>query len=471
MEKPAKRFRKNIAGLLVLILSAGMSLHAKVSWAYLWSMRFKASQDTLFTENDNSFYVEIENVTPDSIQISVNSLPPNVSFVSSKKETVLIPRTEAQGGGYVSGTRIILWMRFAKTGYYRIKPVDLTIDGGFYQIPFEAVEVVQNPRFIHPEINVVFQNQNIDSLKSQKKLKAIKINSGDHIVFTVTARYMETVHNVFWNIPENSIFKKIHDYDFSSKSGDSKFITQFQPVATFDWQPLSEGPQSLPEIFITATSYNGSVEDIQCPVYNFNAEKAREFIEHKEEENPFVYAFSEIETAPETNKVREIKMQDISNLIDLHLQERHSFPFSSVVNRRKAYELSLGLPCDYYEPSVVIFFILIGLSIAVLALTIVLIVLRKRTFTAISLCLFIIFSVFTGIYGVHVNSKCGLFIKGEMSPIPEHNIMTGIKIQPGSIVTVIRIAGDWMYIKHNDTYGWIPRESICLLNDLKRSRK
>ena len=81
MEKPAKRFRKNIAGLLILFfLSAGTSLSARVSWAYLWGMRFRPTQDTLFTEDDNSFFVEIENVTPDSVQISVNSLPPNVSF-------------------------------------------------------------------------------------------------------------------------------------------------------------------------------------------------------------------------------------------------------------------------------------------------------------------------------------------------------------------------------------------------------
>ena len=182
MEKPAKRFRKNIAGLLILFfLSAGTSLSAKVSWAYLWGMRFRPTQDTLFTEDDNSFFVEIENVTPDSVQISVNSLPPNVSFVSQKKETVLIPRDESQGGGYAHGTRIILWMRFAKTGSYRIKPIDLTIDGGFYQIPVEGVEIFQNPRFIHPEVNVIFQNQNLESAKNIKN-RILKIKSGEHIV-------------------------------------------------------------------------------------------------------------------------------------------------------------------------------------------------------------------------------------------------------------------------------------------------
>lgn len=461
MEKSAERIRKIIAGLLILAATSCLSLSAKaVSWAYLWGMRFRPTQDTLFTENDNSFFVEIENVTPDSVQISVNSLPPNVSFVSSKKETVLIPRDEAFGGGYTTGTRIILWMRFAKTGSYRIKPIDLTIDGGFYQIPFESVEIFQNPRFIHPEINVVFQNQ---TLESSKKGKFMKINSGDHVVFTVTARYMESIQNIFWNIPEDSIFKKIKDYEFSFPAGDSRFVTQFQPVATFDWQPLSEGDLRLPEIFIAATSYNGSVEDIPCPIFNFKAGKAEQIIQEAREENPFVYAFYETEKSFESKKNIEASPQDISRLVELHIRERHSFPFSSVVDERKAAELELGLPCDYHEPSLMVLLAMVALLTAVFAATIFFVVVRKKTETAIFVSLLIFFSVFTGIYGVRVNSSHGVFTGGVMNPIPEENLMTGVTIQAGSVVSIIRSAGDWMYIRHNDTYGWIPSKSVCLI--------
>lgn len=461
MEKPAERIRKIIARLLILILSAGMSLSAKVSWAYLWGMRFRPSQETLFTENDNSFFVEIENVTPDSVQISVNSLPPNVSFVSSKKETVLIPRDESQGGGYSTGTRIILWMRFAKTGSYRIKPIDLTIDGGFYQIPFESVEIFQNPRFIHPEINVVFQNQNIESSKNMKK--PVKVNAGEHIVFTVNARYMESIQNIFWNIPENSIFKKIKEYEFKFQSGDSKFVTQFQPVATFDWQPLSEGVLSLPEVFLTAISYDGSVEDIKCPVFKFNADKAQPLIHAEDEENPFVYAFHEMGKVSAKRKNIDVKPQEIIALYELHMQERHSFLFSSAAAKRKATEMSLGLPYDYHEPSVVLLGILICIAVLLLGATVASLVFRKKTFTAVFTSIFILAAVFAGIYGVRVKSLRGVFTGGEMSPIPEYNMMTSVTIQAGNVVSIIKIAGDWMYVRHNDTYGWIPSESVCLI--------
>ncbi|MBQ0040350.1 MAG: YrzE family protein [Treponema sp.] len=462
MEKPAKRIRKNIAGLLILFLSAGLSLHAKpVSWAYLWGMRFRPAQDTLFTENDNSFFVEIENVTPDSVQISVNSLPPNVSFVSSKKETVLIPRDESQGGGYATGTRIILWMRFTKTGVFKIKPIDLTIDGGFYQIPFETVEVFQNPRFIHPEINIVFQNQNLESTKNGKK--PMKINAGDHVVFTVTARYMESIQNIFWNIPENSIFKKIRDFEFKSTSDEKKFITQFQSVAAFDWQPLSEGPQTLPEIFITATSYDGSLEDIQCPVFKFNAGKAQEIMARNEEENPFVYAFYETEKPSVEKRNVEAKPQEIISLFELHKAERHSLPFSGVTAARKKAEVALGLPCEYHEPSVVLLMVMTVFCILVFGGIVVFLILKKKTFTAVFASVFILSAVFTGIYAVHVKSQRGIFTGGEMSPIPEYNMVSGVTIQAGSVVSIIRTAGEWMYIKHNDTYGWIPSKNVCLI--------
>lgn len=462
MEKSAKRFRKNIAGLLILFfLSAGTALSAKVSWAYLWGMRFRPTQDTLFTEDDNSFFVEIENVTPDSVQISVNSLPPNVSFVSQKKETVLIPRDESQGGGYAHGTRIILWMRFAKTGNYRIKPIDLTIDGGFYQIPVESVEIFQNPRFIHPEVNVVFQNQNLESSKTNRK-KPLKINAGEHIVFTVTARYMESVQNIFWNIPENSIFKKVRDHEFKS-TGEKNFVTQFQSVATFDWQPLSEGDNVLPEVFITATSYDGSMEDIQCPVYSFKVEKAQELMSETKDENPFVYAFHESEKVAGDRKAVEVKPQEVLALYELHRKERRSFFFSKVTAERKKAEMTLGLPYDYHEPSILVLNLLCLIACIFLGLMVMFLVFRRKTWTAIFASFFILLSVFVGIYGVRVKASRGVFTGGEMSPIPEYNMLTSVTIQPGSVVSIIRIAGEWMYVRHNDTYGWIPSSSVCII--------
>ncbi len=84
MEKYAKRFRTDFPRLLIFVLFFAQTffVFAKpVSWNYLWSLRFRQNQETLFTETDNSFYVEIEGVTPDSIQLAVNSLPHNVSFV------------------------------------------------------------------------------------------------------------------------------------------------------------------------------------------------------------------------------------------------------------------------------------------------------------------------------------------------------------------------------------------------------
>ena len=110
-----------------------------------------------------TIHVEIEGVTPDSIQLAVNSLPHNVSFVSSKKETVMIKSGNGQNEKYSAGTRITIWMKFLKTGFYKISPIDLVINGSFYQIPFNPVEVFENPKFINPQVSVSFNNLNISS--------------------------------------------------------------------------------------------------------------------------------------------------------------------------------------------------------------------------------------------------------------------------------------------------------------------
>ena len=50
-----------------------------------------------------------------------------------------------------------------------------------------------------------------------------------------------------------------------------------------------------------------------------------------------------------------------------------------------------------------------------------------------------------------------------MSPIPEKNILSTVTIQEGSVVYIIRTVGDWMYIRCNNTYGWVLAENIKVI--------
>lgn len=460
MEKYAERFRTDFPRLLifVLLVAYAFPVFAKpVSWNYLWSLRFRQSQETLFTETDNSFYVEIEGVTPDSIQLAVNSLPHNVSFISSKKETVMIKSGNGQNEKYSAGTRITIWMKFLKTGFYKISPIDLVINGSFYQIPFNPVEVFENPKFINPQVSVSFNNLNISS-----KGKTAEAYEGQHIVFTVNVKYANSVKNVSWNIPEDSVFKKLREFN---SSDEDFFSTEFKPIAVFDWQPLKSGNWNLPEIFVTAVSYNGTINDIKCPPISFKVHEKKSVVNKPKQESPFAYAFIEQPSSYDKNVSRpEAKNYDILNLIELHKKERHSIPFfNSAFKERRQIELSVGLSPSGVEPSVVFFTIMFCAVFILLAVSVLLFIFKRKKTCAIFVSMFVTFAVFLSIYGYHLFTSRGIYAGGTMSPIPEKTAPTGVTIQAGSVVSIIRTAGGWMYIRHNDTYGWVSAENVYII--------
>lgn len=458
MEKYAKRFGTDFLRLLIFVLLVQMfPIFAKpVSWNYLWSLRFRQTQETLFTETDNSFYVEIEGVTPDSIQLAVNSLPHNVSFVSSKKETVMIKSGSGHNEKYSAGTRITIWMKFLKTGFYKISPIDIVINGGFYQIPFNSVEVFENPRFINPQVSVSFNNLNVPP-----KAKAAKAYEGQHIIFTVNVKYANSVKNIFWNIPEDSVFKKLRDVSFSGES----FSTEFRPVAVFDWQPLKSGKWILPEIFVTAVSYNGTIIDIKCPAVAFEVQEKKPLDSGmSKQESPFAYAFIEPPDYDKNLSKPEAKNYDILNLIELHKKERHSIPFfNSAFKEKRQIELSVGLSPSGVEPSVVFFGIMLFAVCIFLSASIVLFIFKRKKTCAIFISIFVTLAVFLSIYGCRLFASRGVYAGGTMSPIPETTAPTGVTIQAGAVVSIIRTAGGWMYVRHNDTYGWVSAESVYLI--------
>ncbi|MGN0728081.1 hypothetical protein [Treponema sp.] len=457
MEKYAERFRANFRGLLILVfLAEFFPVFAKpVSWNYLWSLRFKQSQETLFTETDSSFYVEIANVTPDSIQIAVNSLPQNVSFVSSKKETVMIKAENDHNNHFATGTRITIWMRFQKTGTYKINPVDLTINEGFYQIPFNPVEVFENPRFINPDVSVSFNN-----LISAKN-RPIEIQEGQPVIFTVNVKYAKSVQGVTWNIPEDSVFKKIREYPISD--GDS-FSTDFQPAVIFEWKPLKTGEWKLPEIFLTAVSYNGSVCEVKCPDILFKVIEAETEYAEKKTESPFAYAFIEPPVYEKAHPEPSARSEEIVRLVELHRKERHSIPFlNPYFAEKKSLEAAVGLSSSGREPSVVFFSMICFVAFLLMLSFVVLFICKRRITCGIVLSVLVTVFVSVFIYGYHLFTVRGVYAGGAMSPIPEKSVPNGVTIQAGSVVFIIRTAGDWMYIRQKDTYGWVPAENVYLI--------
>lgn len=464
MEKHGTGIGKICKGLLILsLIFLSSPLYAKaLSWSYMYNLRFRQTQDTLFTDNDNSFSVEIENVTPDSVQISVNSLPPNVSFISSKKETVLIKKNTEAGEVYVTGTRIILWMRFTQTGWYKIRPIDLTVDGGFYQIPFEPIEIFENPRFIHPELSVVYSTPEFNSGTPGKTVH--QSGCSEKIIFTVKIKYALHINDIYWNIPEDSLFKMVKKIELEKSETGTSFASKPQSIAVFEWQPLKTGRTILPEIFISAVSYGGVQEEIKVPQSLFSIESRPVTKKEEAKTNPYAYAFIDTELRKNSGDDVSTTSQDVLNIIQLRTRERHSLPFiSNAARERKAAEQALGLPDNQNEPSATVLVLLLIIIAIILVLLIFLAIIGRRNLSGILTVIFAVGLVTAGIYMAQINQKRAVFSGGEMRAIPEQTISSGVTIPAGSVVFIIKSAGDWSYIKYNESYGWVLTQNVYLI--------
>lgn len=462
MEKSAERCSDKFKRLLiacVLFFIVSPLFARPPSWAYMWSLRFKPMEDVVYTSIESSFAVEIANVTPDTVQLSVNSLPQNVSFLSSRKETVYIQIPAEDGGGYATGTKVIITMIFSKTGTYRISPIDLTIEGGFYRIPFETVEVFENPLFITPETMIEF-----DSAHENKK--EISMSVGEKAKFTVYAKFLASVKDIYWTCPEDCVLKEVERFDATFKQ--QNFFTEYLPVATFEWQPLKEGSFLTPDFFITASLYNGNLNEIKCASRKVTVKKnAAPSVtnEKKTRKNGLLKnAFEEAETEKHVVSVSEISDSEAEYLASLYQKEVNSFPyFSSAYRERCRFEKEHGLIKNNPLGSKILLLILFVLCIILLVLCVVIYIFStKIKFIVLTVC-FSVCVLCTVLYSFKVYSKKGVYTGRFMYSIPEENVPASVIVKKGNLVQVERDAGAWIYVSYNKTYGWIKKKNVHLL--------
>lgn len=480
MEKSRIKFRKYGQRLLkiflpILFANFISSAFARTpSWDELRRLSFVQGSDYFFTESDCPFYLDIYDVRPENVQVAVNYLPENVSFVSSKKEVLM---SSSSNGQYASGTRLIVYFKFSKAGRYHLRPVDVVINGGFYRLSFQSVQVFENPKFILPKLSIQFENEKFTP--TRRNPNHFSATAGEHIIFTVYVQYAVRIDNFAWTIPENSLFKQIKQYDSLSQinSSQSEFSPELYPVVSFDWQPLTSGKFELPSIYLQATAYNGSRYDLENSVYTFdvksppssarnNASQTNSNLSENQEnqEEIFSYAFEK----PYEEELSQNKLicsqDDLYELLELRQKERRSLPkISKAAKMRVEKENQLGLNSENSEASIPLFLIFVSISIILLIAFVILFIFKRNQLGAVCACLFAIMAASSIIYGSKLTKTYVIYMGGTLSPIPEQNVSSGVNLQSGSLAMLVQKAGDWVYIKHNETYGWVLKDNILIV--------
>lgn len=465
MEKSeTRKYGKWFFGLLVVLFITS-SLYAQSN---LYGLKFHQKDDYIFSLSNTEFYVDIENISPNMVTVYVNSIPENVELVSIKKETY-IPPIESTNSTY--GTHIVLTVRFLKSGNFRLHPCDIQIKTGFYQIGFNSVHVYDNIQIIKPELSVHFDRAEYNG----KTSSGFSVPIGTHIEFTVYVRQAAEVQGITWNIPENSLFEKIADYDVP-KLSEQKFelFSRDFPVAKFDWCPLKEGTVPLPSVNVVTVSLGGSVETAKFPSYTVRVTGSLEStLGHSNEKKTVASvispdltdAFAVPDVSYTSGKITELSFEQTCEYCQLLQAEKHSFPlFSDAARKRIKFENTYELPHVRRMPSVILFYCLI-ITALLLTLVSVFFLLRKAySFSFVCASLLLLFTVMSIFNGVRIKRQYAVVQSGKLMSVPEKDISAGVELSRGSVICVRKIAGDWLYVTSSDASGWIQKDGVIFID-------
>ncbi|MBQ9207350.1 MAG: hypothetical protein IJ158_11655 [Treponema sp.] len=221
-------------------------------------LKVKAQSDIFFTQTENCYILELEDVEPHTVTMELPDLPLGTAFLSSKKEEFV-----SENGH--RGTVISLWFNFSESGITQFSPLLVKINGRPSYFEFERTIVRENPALISPVLEIQFKRPaNLTTLKNGQK--SLFVKKGEKISFTVFLRYGVQILDYKWTIPKDSIFTEITRSDFANGAQKiTQFTNEAKNLSQFEWQILKEGIYTLPQISVTAVSYNGSQKTLSLP--------------------------------------------------------------------------------------------------------------------------------------------------------------------------------------------------------------
>ncbi len=465
MEKSAAKYRKFIFGLLIISINI-FPLFAAPSWAYLKSLKFIPMQSYFFTSTDNTFYLEIADCKADDVDFFVNDLPDGVSFVSSSKTTLVV---KDSNGRDTRGTRLELTYRFSQNGTCLLPAMTVQVSGKSLKIGFERVSVFENPRFVHPSMSVVFDNEEFN----RNGVGPFDIMSGEHVQFTLYVKHTSYISNFTWNIPEDSLFKEVERFEIVNDTyKNTDYSPELIPVATFDWQPLIAKDYKLPVISVSAVGYNGSEVSLDFPNISFRVADGDVKDYHDVQDNIFAYAYSSPEVHEEPQK-KVVKAEEIEQLRELRQKERYSLlSLFSIRKQRIELEQSIGLGISDNESNEVIYILLIAASILSFGFAVVFYIIKKGRYGTILMVLFCVSFAFAVVTGIDRNKDYAIYKGGDIYPIPEEGVASSSVVIPlGSRVVILYSIGDWAYIDCNGITGWINKSTVLPLDKKDYSLK
>ncbi|AEE17508.1 hypothetical protein [Treponema brennaborense] len=414
-----------------------------------------------FTGSECGFSLEIPGVPPSQVQASVQRLPEGVSFISLHKDELISEQ--------VRGTSVRVWFSIMKSGRIRLPPLSVRISGRTYAVPFEEVEVYEDPALIKPELSLEFRAADGQLLPPDSR-GVLSMRAAEVLTLSVSVRFAANLTDFSWKLPRDSLFSEVQRYPFSrSRNGSGTFSPDWDAVADFEWTPLVAGTYALPDITVTVVSFGGYRMTLPLPSYTVNVlPSAASNTSAASGSAPaavpdlFAAAFTARpgETVAETDAYRTADAQGAALLAELRTAERYALPRPGFRNERLRSEASYGITASENEPSVPAA-ILIAVCAAVCgAGSVVFALFGKKAVCACGAALCALLLTCGGIYASRLWADTGVFAGGLVRAVPENSVSGAYAFAAGSRVEILSEAGKWLYIQTDTNGGWVPETHV-----------
>lgn len=420
---------------------------------------------------DCVFELVLSGIPLSDASVRFAALPSEVKFRGSGKREFFSSGSAGResGAGSGRGTLFEYTVRFTQTGTFSLLPARVSFGGKTVAVPFERVEVFENPYLLVPEFFFVPDEQ---------------ARAGEPLRIRLVGRFFEKVESIDWDVPERGLFEKIGEKT-NLPSVPGNFTADIE-VAEFVYTPFFAGKEKLPAVSVKARAYDGqpytiAVDDFELTVFpkkNAIAKKTRQSsaalsaVNSSEASAPAASAVSvsaASASSPEGKNNGTEQEVLARRVADLRKKERGAIFVWPVRTERKHLEREAALQ-NPNEPSFVWTFLCAGILVLSLIVLYALFIRRRKiggrfVFLA-ALCIALqIACVFVLIKNVPELTRAAVITRiVPLRTIPEPDAKGTISLTAGMRLKVLRSSGAWYLVSASGGHsGWILKDECIII--------
>ncbi|MGI5076916.1 SH3 domain-containing protein [Treponema maltophilum] len=414
---------------------------------------------------DCVFELALPGIPPSAVSVRFAALPSGAEFRGSEKRELFA----SGSAGAQRGTLFEYTVRFRETGAFSLLPARVSFGGKTVTVPFERVDVYENPYLLVPEFFFVADGQ---------------ARAGEPLTIRLTGRFFEKVESIDWEVPERGLFEKIGEKT-NLPSAAENFAADTE-IAQFVYTPFFEGKEKLPAVSVKARAYDGqpytiAVADFELtvlPKKNMSAKRARQSsaalsaVNSSEASAPAASAVSASAanafSSEEKNNGEEPEAL-ARHVADLRKKERTAIFVWPVRTERKHLEREAALQ-NPDEPSFIWTLLCAGILVVSLIVLYALFVRRRkiggRFIFLAALCLALQMAcVFVLIKNVPESARGAVITRSTpLRTIPEPDAKGTISLTAGMRLKVLRSSGAWYLVSASGGHsGWILKDECIII--------